>query len=232
MSLTNTEGYSYKAIQPCSTAADSAVASEGRAADESATATATGEPRKEFPYEAQKTAERIVDTAHKHGMKLVDDDQRERQVMRMAGEAVRGRQVAEQFVVDMKADGIPPGYKTSWSKLRQLLQMNIDAAVEGDDKARATAAWRVCRGWYDRPVEGLDIPPDGGTAYSIDDRELAARCQKAGWSVVGLDVEAPTETANGITLHYLDGTSQYEEFISFCEATQRPYAPELIEVFA
>ena len=165
-------------------------------------------------------------------MKLVDDDQRERQVMRMAGEAVRGRQVAEQFVVDMKADGIPPGYKTSWSKLRQLLQMNIDAAVEGDDKARATAAWRVCRGWYDKPVEGLDIPPDGGTAYSIDDRELAARCQKAGWSVVGLDVQAPTETANDITFHYLDGKSETHGFITFCEATKHPHIGEIIEVFA
>ena len=231
MSLTPPQSYSYKAIQPCSTAADSAVASERRAADESATATATGQPEK-FPYEAQKTAERIVDTAHKHGMKLVDDDQRERQVMRMAGEAVRGRQVAEQFVVDMKADGIPPGYKTSWSKLRQLLQMNIDAAVEGDDKARATAAWRVCRGWYDPPVAGLDIPPDGGTAYSIDDRELAASCQKAGWSVVGLDVEAPTETANDITFHYLDGTSDTHGFITFCEAAKQPHAGEIIEVFA
>ena len=230
MSLTNHQGYSYKAIQQSATAADSAVAAQAVAADES-DAIALSEPKQEFPYEAQKTAERLVDAASKHGLKLVDEDQRERQVMRMAGECVRGRLVAENMINDIKADGVQAGYK-SWGKLRHLLQMNIDAAVEGDDKARATAAWRVCRGWYDRPVEGLDIPPDGGTAYPIDDRNLAALCQKAGWSVVGLDVEAPTESANGITFHYLDGTSKYEEFISFREATQRAHAPELIEVFA
>ena len=230
MNLTNYQGYSYKAIQPNATAADSAVAAKAVAADES-DAIALSEPKKQFPYEAQKTAERLVDAASKHGLKLVDEDQRGRQVMRMAGECVRGRLVAENMINDIKADGVQAGYK-SWGKLRHLLQMNIDAAVQGDDKATATAAWRVCRGWYDPAVDGLDIPPDGGTAYSIDDRELAASCQKAGWSVVGLDVEAPTETANGITFHYLDGESQYEEFISFCEATQRAHAPELIEVFA
>ena len=230
MNLTNYQGYSYKAIQPHSSA-DSAVAASAVAADESATATATGEPEK-FPYEAQKTAERIVDTAAKHGMKLVDDDQRERQIMRMAGEVVRGRHVAEQFVTDMKADGITPGYKQSWSKLRSYLQMLIDAAVEGDDKAKATAAWRVCRGWYDPPVAGLDIPPDGDTAYSIDDRELAASCQKAGWSVVGLDVEAPTQTANNITFHYLDGTQETHDFITFREAVELLHPGEIIEVFA
>ena len=230
MSLTPPQSYSYKAIQPCSTAADSAVASERRAADESATATATGHPEK-FPYEAQRTAERLVDAASKHGLKLIDEDQRERQVMRMAGECVRGRLVAENMINDIKADGVQAGYK-SWGKLRQLLQMNIDAAVQGDDKARATAAWRVCRGWYDPPVAGLDIPPDGGTAYSIDDRELAASCQKAGWSVVGLDVEAPTETANDITFHYLDGTSDTHGFITFCEAVKQPHIGEIIEVFA
>lgn len=230
MNLTNHQGYSYKAIQQNANAADSAAAALAVAVDES-DAIALSEPKKEFPYEAQKTAERLVDAASKHGLKLVDEDQRERQVMRMAGECVRGRLVAENMINDIKADGVQAGYK-SWGKLRHLLQMNIDAAVQGDDRARATAAWRVCRGWYDPPVAGLDIPPDGGTAYSIDDRNLAALCQKAGWSVVGLDVEAPTEAANGITFHYLDGTEQYEEFISFCEATERAHAPELIEVFA
>ncbi len=229
MSLTPSQGCSYKAIQPNATAADSAVAASAVAADESATA--TGETPKEFPYEAQRTAERLVDAASKHGLKLIDEDQRERQVMRMAGECVRGRLVAENMINDIKADGVQAGYK-SWSKLRQLLQMNIDAAVQGDDEATATAAWRVCRGWYDPPVAGLDIPPDAGTAYSIDDRELAASCQKAGWSVVGLDVEAPTETANDITFHYLDGTSETHEFITFCEAVKQSHAGEIIEVFA
>tara|TARA_R100000655_G_scaffold35468_1_gene68994 strand:- start:1503 stop:2195 length:693 start_codon:yes stop_codon:yes gene_type:complete len=230
LSLTPPQSCSYKAIQPNANAADSAVAALAVAADES-DAIALSEPKKQFPYEAQRTAERLVDAASKHGLKLVDEDQRERQVMRMAGECVRGRLVAENMINDIKADGVQAGYK-SWGKLRQLLQMNIDAVVQGDDKATATAPWRVCRGWYDPPVAGLDIPPDGGTAYSIDDRELAASCQKAGWSVVGLDVEAPTETANDITFHYLDGTSETHGFITFCEAVKQPHIGEVIEVFA
>lgn len=229
MSLTPSQSYSYKAIQPHSTA-DSAVASERRAADESATAKATGEPEK-FPYEAQRTAERLVDVAHKHGIKLIDSEQRERQVMRMAGECVRGRVVAENLINDIEADGVQSAHK-SWPKLRNYLQMLIDAAVAGDDKARASAAWRVCRGWYDPPVAGLDIPPDGDTAYSIDDRELAASCQKAGWSVVGLDVQAPTETANNITFYYLDGTQETHDFITFREAVELLNPGEIIEVFA